>query len=333
MLKQKANDAAVKLTEEIKAINNGAAAPVGTKAQVAATAKPQAASVQTAASKSAPVPPRIPGAAFTIRRSKKKHRYYNGLIYGEYGVGKSTLAAQASQVDEMRDVLYCNIESGDSSVEHMDLDFVDITSYRQFARVHEFLRRHCMARDAYAEGAPGAKEELLKLERLFKQDPDITEPVLYRTVILDTLTEVQKYCMYQLLGITVGEFALDMEPDNPQFAEWGRSAEMIRLLVRSFRDLPINVIFVAAKQSEQDERKRYHYKPALPGKLADEVQGFLDFVGYYVAAPATEGGEIQRRLFLTPGQTYQAKNRFPDFKATFLDNPSMRDIANLWLAK
>ena len=273
--------------------------------------------------------------AFKITSAKKRKRYLNALFYGDYGVGKSYLVATASEVPEMREVLYVNAEGGDESIKDFDLDIVDIEDYSQFARVHEFLRVHCKYRDAYQnEGDQEAKEKLKKLEAKFKfLDPaDIDEPALYNTVAIDSLTEVQKYCMYQLLGIKVGEFALDIAPDQPQWDEWGKSAEMMRLLVRTFRDLPINTLFVCGQSENQDDRKRFCYNPLLPGKLANEVQGFFDVVGYMIAAP-TEGGEMLRRLWLEPGQTFKAKNRFKDFTDRYIDNPSMADLAGYTLAK
>lgn len=274
--------------------------------------------------------PAIP--AFAIVPARKRRRYLNMLVYGDYGVGKSFLIATASEVAEMRGVLYISAEGGDLTVEDFDIDVVSVYNYGQFARVHEFLRLHCKFRDMYKDGdkeqKTEAKAKLIKLQSMFTGVPieEIQEPQLYYTVCVDSLSEVQKYCMYQLLGIKIGEFALDTEPETPQWSEWGKSAEMIRLLVRSFRDLPMNALFVCARSEEQDHQKKFHYKPLLPGKLANEVQGFFDVVGYYIAAP-TEGGEIHRRLYLEPGQTFQAKNRFRDFTDRYIDNPSMADLA------
>jgi hypothetical protein len=115
----------------------------------------------------------------------------------------------------------------------------------------------------------------------------------------------------------------------PQYGDWNKDTEMIRLLVRSFRNLNMNVIFVAARQDKDDDKKRIFYKPALPGKLADEVQGFLDFVGLYVSSPASDDGTIRRRLYLAPGPQYQAKNRFRGFKANYIDDPTMQSILDV----
>jgi len=304
------------------------------KNQVAQPGVKKAAPVMSAAAPPAsPIPtaaPKQAAPAFRIEAAKQRKRYLNFLVYGDYGVGKSYLIGTASEVPEMKDVLYISAEGGDLTIEGFDLDIVPVYNYAQFARVHEFLRLHCKYRDAYREGNTVAKEKLIKLEAMLRgvDEGSIKEPKLYNTVGVDSLSEVQKYCMYQLLGIKVGEFSLDIEPETPQWAEWGKSAEMIRLLVRSFRDLPMHVLFVCARAEEQDHQKRFHYKPLLPGKLANEIQGFFDVVGYLMAAP-TEGEGMHRRLWLEPGQTFQAKNRFTDFKERYLDDPSMSKLISI----
>lgn len=227
----------------------------------------------------------------------------------------------------MLDGLFIDAESGDMSIEDSLLDVVHVSKYSQFARVYEFLKLHCRAREMDDTAA------LAKLEGQFRGryvdgvfvPAEVTTPKRYHSVIIDSLTEIQKMAMYQLMGVTIGDVALDMEPDNPQFKEWGQAAEMIRLLVRSFRDLPMNVLIVCAEQVVQDEKKQMHKLPALPGKLAKEIQGFLDMVGYLVSAP-NEQGIISRRLYLQPGRTYDAKNRFKHYDGAYIDNPSMAAI-------
>lgn len=276
--------------------------------------------------------PRPAEPAFRIQSAKKRKRYGNYLFYGDYGVGKSTLAASACEVPEMKEVIYINAEAGDESIKDFDIDLIDVLNFSQFARVHEYLRYHCKWRDAYKEGHPEAARKLIQYEAQLKglDEDEIEEPTLYCTAVIDSLTEVQKYCMYQLLGIEVGKYALDLAPENPQWDEWGKSAEMIRLLIRTFRDLPMHTIFVCGRAAEQDHQKKYHYNPLLPGKLANEVQGFFDVVGYMVSAP-TEGGETHRRIWLEPGQTFRAKNRFRNFEGRYIDSPSMADFVKLSL--
>ena len=157
---------------------------------------------------------------------------------------------------------------------------------------------------------------------------EVKTPKIYNTVILDSLTEIQKYCMYQLMGVDIEEAQIDIEPDSPEWKEWGKSAEMIRLLVRKFRDLPMHVIFVCSRKEDQDEVKRRIFTPNMPGKLANEVQGFIDHVGY-LSTDINEARQLIRFLAFQPGKTYQAKNRFSDFNEIGILEPTMQKIYNL----
>ena len=141
--------------------------------------------------------PAVRAADFRIETVSRRSRYLKLLIYGNYGVGKTTLACTALEVESMKDVLLINAEAGDLSVDDFeDLDEVTVQTFRQFGRIHEYLKQHCKARDE------GDTEKLLTMERQLKQDESITVPRKYNTVIIDSLTEVEALVFNQLLGIT-----------------------------------------------------------------------------------------------------------------------------------
>jgi hypothetical protein len=264
------------------------------------------------------VAPKPPPFLFT---SPSKDKYQNILIYGAYGSGKTTLAGSAQDVGSMKDVLFISAESGDRSlVTWPGMTVVRISTYSQLARIFEWMTVHCRYRDAN------------DIEKLAKHEALITgvvpeNPKRFYTVAIDSLTEVQKYLMYQLLGIQLGS-RLDLPPDSPEFKEWGQSSEMVQLLVRSFRDLPVNTIFVAAMQEVENEKKQQLKRLNLPGKLATNVQGFLDVVGYLATAKDGDGGTI-RRLYITEGPTWQAKHRFPGVKVDYIEDPTMAKLLAL----
>jgi len=259
---------------------------------------------------------------FQIVRTEPSEKYLKVLLYGDYGAGKTTLAATALDVPQMNDVLFINAESGDLSLPR-GMDKVDVKSYETLARVFEFLRAHVRYRDA------GDTKRMADLEARLRGEP-VSTPKVYHTVIVDSLTEVQTYLMYQLLNLDIDNWALDVTPESPEYKEWGQSSEMIQLLVRTFRDLPMHVIFVCSAQEVSDDRNRLLKRPNLPGKLAGKVQGFLDVVGYLDTAPDKDGNVI-RRLWMQPGtRLFQAKHRFrnhPDLK--YIDNPTMDQLFNL----
>ena len=249
----------------------------------------------------------------------------NLLIYGDFGVGKTLLSSTAQDVPEMRDVLYIEADGGDKIINDRE-DITEVKFVREYstvARIYEFLSRHCYFRNR------NDRENLIKLESMFRDEP-VTEPKLFNTVVIDSLTEVQQYCMHQILGIKMEDWRLDAEPVKPVGDDWGTDITMIRGMIRKFKDLPLNTIFICSRKDNQDEVKRVYRTPQLPGQLANLVQGFLDFVGYYISAIGDDK-QVHRRIYFTPSRTYQAKNRWRHWNGTYLDDPTMTDIYKLEL--
>jgi hypothetical protein len=231
----------------------------------------------------------------------------------------------------MCDVLFVDAEAGDLTIATVDqpeyakavkehMDVVRVDTFKKLARVQEFLKAHCMYRD---QGNDTALKELEK--RLWGDgyDPD-RPPRKYQTVITDSLTEVEAFSMYQLLGIT-DRTRLDEEVNSAEWPEFKKNHSQILRMIRAFRDLPMNVIFVAASQFTQNDQKKLIHQPDLTGKLSKKCQGFMDIVGYLVSV-ADADNKRMRRLMVQPGPNWDAKCRFSNLKVPHLDNPTMKDI-------
>jgi len=239
-----------------------------------------------------------------------------------------------------------------------------IQTYKQYAQIYETLRVHIKYRDSNnIEGLRNIEIQLRGVEMLMKVgwQPSSVEPEViikemqtailtlckdkakvaelipaphkFRTVITDSLTEAQKYCMYQILGIDPLKQKIDAEPDAPEWKDWGGSREMTQFLVRRYRGLDIHSIFICGRGQEQDARKQYHYSPLLPGQLSNDIRGLLDVVGYLQKIPQ-EGGKVVRRLYLEGGAYsgfhISAKHRFgSNLKGLWVDNPTMQTLYNL----
>lgn len=281
-------------------------------------------------------PAKPTGPAFQIRRVSVDQRYIKTLVYGGYGAGKTRLVGSACLVPQMRDVLMVDCESGELTLATIDdkawgtsvadhIDSVQVKTFKQLARVQEFLKAHCTFRD---QNTPEADEKLKNLEKILmgeEFDPD-SPPRRYYTVIVDSLSEAETYSMYQLLGIT-GTSRIDEEMMDQGWPEFRRNQTQILRMVRAFRDLPMNVLMTSASDYTQDQTKRMVNKPALTGKLAKQVQGFMDIVGYIGILPtnSVDGTEV-RRMMVKPSASWDAKCRFSNFKEAFWDNPTMHSI-------
>lgn len=261
-------------------------------------------------------------AAFRVETTQRRERYLKMLVYGNFGVGKTYLAGTSAEVDSMKDVLIINAEAGDLSLEAFEgIDSITIRDFRALGRINEYLKQHCTARDA------GDTKRLKELEANVRgvDIKDIDTPKEYHTVILDSLTEIEAYCMNQLLGIT-DTTRLDEEAQSAEWSEYKKNHTMMQRVVRAFRDLPMHVIFTASEQFQQDENKKYRYSPDLTGKLSKKIQGFMDMVGYL--AIGKDGDKTIRRLYVTPSPTskYDAKHRYHAFKGDYFLEPTIKSI-------
>ena len=138
----------------------------------------------------------------------------------------------------------------------------------------------------------------------------------FRSVVLDSLTEIQKRCLDNITGVEAAD----------QRA-WGEVLRKMEGLVRSFRDLTIpngvptldSVVFVAGSQVKDGITR-----PHLQGQLGNTLPYFVDAVGY-LYLQQDENGEIARNLLLQPVGGFAAKDRTGKFGVK-ISNPNVADM-------
>jgi phage nucleotide-binding protein len=217
------------------------------------------------------------------------------LVYGEPGVGKTRLAGSADEVPELRKVLFVDVEGGTytlrASSPHVDV--IRVKTWRQVQDIY----------DALFAGGHG-----------------------YSTVVIDSLTETQKFNMSEVMAKLLMEDP-GRDPDIAGMREWGKNIEQIRRFVRAFRDLEMNVIFTALAKSDKNARTGViTKKPYMSGKLADEVAGFLDIVMYMYMKELD--GEQKRLLLTGATDEYVAKDRSAKLPLV-IENPNMKTLFHL----
>lgn len=270
-----------------------------------------------------------------------RKRYIKALFYGPIGSGKTTLAGTAVDVDVMRDVLMIQFEGGEEvlldndRIQNADLvDVVRIKQMAQLTKLYSFLQNHCRARDR------GDEEMLIRLQNAtFYGDmtadgvPD--NPELYEgdrlrrfhTVVLDSLTEIEAQNLAIAMKLDSVGVENAGEVEKAGWDEFRLNNHTMQRIVRAFRDLDMNVILICHQRYDQDELKRYHYAPALTGKLSTQVQGFVDVVGWLIVG-TDEAGKLKRRLAVQPhtGPKADAKSRFAIYKEPYFEDPKMSDL-------
>lgn len=208
-------------------------------------------------------------------------KWMNALIYGEPGAGKTYLEGTADDSPETSPLLIIDVDGGLMTIRHRKN--VKVVTIRSI-------------------------DELLKLYDVLHSSIDTeTDTLPFKCLALDNLTELQKLDMKDIMEVAPAVLEGKQHKSVPSVREWGISQDHIRKIVRAFRDLPCHTIFTCHVDIKPDNMNRNIYGPDLPGKLRNQITGFVDVVGYLYATE--HEGEIVRKLQTAKTDTVIAKDR------------------------
>lgn len=193
------------------------------------------------------------------------------MVYGGAGVGKTSLASTLKPQDK---ALIISAETGLFSLSGSDIDYVNI-SIDDTGKILDSASRLKKLFEVY---------EYLQKDEAKKK---------YKTVYIDSISEIAE------------EMVNALKEKYKGFEMWNEYNDKIFELIKRFRDLPhYNVIMTCLEYAEQDDSKRWHYKPLVPGKkVKDSIVAKFDFLFRYVVTSEVRG------LVTSPTESTEAKSR------------------------
>lgn len=208
------------------------------------------------------------------------------LFYGPKGVGKTSLAVSAMNVEHLNKVLLVAFEDGTSSV---GSSFPELMVAR-----------------------PTDWEQGLDLfDALANEDTDV------ETVIIDTAAEAQQF----IYDWSIGNWG-----DTDGFKKWAMVYEQLIKVVKALVKAGKTVIVLAHAEKDKDKLSAtIKIGPYFQGnKTGLELPKIFDIVGYLDIEG--EGSDATRVLQMAPSALVTAGNRSEGRLPDFMENPTMTKI-------
>lgn len=118
----------------------------------------------------------------------------------------------------------------------------------------------------------------------------------FETLVIDSLTETQRMIQDDVLK--------KARRDTMQLQDYGKLADSTRGLIRTLRDLPINVVCTALKEdSDEEATGKKHFSPIFVGKKTGrEIAQWFTCIGYLYRRDVKENNErIAQRHIMFDG--------------------------------
>jgi hypothetical protein len=159
----------------------------------------------------------------------------------------------------------------------------------------------------------------------------------FKTVVLDNITTLQEVAMRYIMN-KEADFDLSKDMDMPTKRDWGGLSQILKRWLIDFRNLPMNVVFIAQERRDKDEDLESDEASVYP-QVIPSVRGILgaavDVIGRTYVSETTDAntGKTKTRfcMRLTPGPRYMAKIRLPAGAQTpnSIVNPSYEALVKI----
>lgn len=220
-------------------------------------------------------------------------QYLRLLVYGEPGTGKTWLGASAALDDTTAPCLYleyrAQIASLRSNAKYMEamkdgrLVILSLDEYSDLNHVYTWLFRGHGSNDSF--------------DNLFPNGPP-------KTVVLDSLTEIQRAEVMRISGNIPGKFVRDVE--RPQIQHWGSLLNQFTLLAHLFYQLPYHVVFMGLEAVDFASKVAGEPDRAVGYRLALQGQANRQFPAYALTVMRMDRAARNAQYYAT-GETKGVK--------------------------
>lgn len=171
----------------------------------------------------------------------------NLLVYGPSGVGKTYFAATAQDTPLGKDVLVIDPEKGTRTIGHRsDVTVFPMDKWSDYQDIYDYL---------------------------------VTKPHAFKTIVTDSLTDVQEMCIDEFVGAKIRAGAA------PGIQDFGKVKVAMCGMIRKFKALSTskgwNIIFTASEDHDKDQATGIIVKsPALSPKTCQAACAIVDGIGH-----------------------------------------------------
>lgn len=149
------------------------------------------------------------------------------------------------------------------------------------------------------DGAPVPMEKrIIRLQEIYTYLKEVKHD--FDNVFLDSLTEMND-CLMALLKTKFVDA-------KDTLKMYGENKEKMIALVKSFRDLPLNVVIISLSSIERDDVGRRFTTSDVVGSVAQRLPALFDEV-FYLSVHTDDKGKQHRRFQCQPTEAVIAKDR------------------------
>ncbi len=214
----------------------------------------------------------------TVETVTELAKYLRLMVYGEPGTGKTWFGASAALDELTSPVLYINykgqIASLRSNPKYMKalkdgrLVIATLKNYAELDHIYSWLYRGAGSRPVF----------------------DKAFPVFPKTVVIDSLTELQRSEVIRIPGNTPGKFTVTMAA--PKIKDWGTILNTFTSMADLFYNLPMHVVITGLEATifgeveVGKEPKAAGYRVALQGSGRNQIPAYALTLMRLIEAPA-----------------------------------------------